>query len=134
VYLRLAGVIQHSSAEKLESLIGMGIRSRKIVLGRTTVERAVKDRKVRLLLVSAETQKNTLEWIEALSRYRRILFFRWPGPKPFEDVVHKANCRVAGVVDAGLAEEIKKLHPPLSPPGSRPGQALRGDLRGCKLC
>jgi len=108
-YLRIARKIRSATPDKPANLVGMGLRSRKIVLGRTGVEQAMRSGKVRLILISRDTQKHTREWAETQSRMHHIPLVSWPGPGSFEDVVHKANCRVAGIMDEGIAEAIGKI-------------------------
>jgi ribosomal protein L7Ae-like RNA K-turn-binding protein len=88
------------------SLVGFAARARKLVQGFTSVERSVKRKNAKLVLLDPQTGETTKKRIETLCSKVGVPVVFLPKEFSLEDILGKPNCRCAGVTDSGFAESI----------------------------
>ncbi|MFH1941664.1 MAG: ribosomal L7Ae/L30e/S12e/Gadd45 family protein [bacterium] len=88
------------------SLVGFAARARKLVQGFTSVERSVKRKNAKLVILDPQAGETTKKRIEALCSRVGVPVVFLPKGFSMEDILGKPNCRCAGVTDSGFSEAI----------------------------
>ena len=90
-------------------LIGLGVRSRGVIVGVEQVRDAAKRDKVYFAVVSPDASRHSLDKIVPLLKARRISFVEGPGAAELGAVVGREQTAVVGVVDRQLARGIREI-------------------------
>ena len=107
--IRLAKQLTGDQNTRLSTLVGMALRSRQLLLGRTAVEQGARRRKVYLILIDQHVQKHTRVKIEQTAQKTGIPLHVWAHEEPLESIVQKTNCKVAGLLNQNIALEIREI-------------------------
>ena len=94
---------------KLLRLIGLGIRSRGVVVGVEQVREGVKKNKVAFAVVATNASQNSLDKVVPLLNARRVRFVEVPSAAELGGVAGRESTAVIGVVDRQLAKGIREL-------------------------
>ncbi len=98
-----------SSKEKVISLLGLAMRSGNVVSGDFIVEKTIKKRQVKLLLLSEEVAKNNAEKYEHLSERYGLTMRQILTKEELGNAIGKEARVVVGVIDAGFAKKLVEL-------------------------
>lgn len=90
-------------------LIGLGVRSRGVVVGVEQVRDAAKKGKLVLALVAPDASANSREKVVPLLRARGIKFVQGPSAAELGAAVGREQTAAVGVIDPQLANGIQKL-------------------------
>ena len=94
---------------RLLRLLGLGARSRGVVIGVDRVREAVKKNKVAFAIVAANVSRNSLDKIVPLLNARRVRFIEVPSAAELGGAVGRDSTAVVGIVDRQLAKGIREL-------------------------
>ena len=94
---------------RLLRLLGLGARSRGVVIGVDRVREAVKKNKVAFAIVAANVSRNSLDKIVPLLNARRVRFIEVPSADELGGAVGRNSTAVVGIVDRQLAKGIREL-------------------------
>jgi ribosomal protein L7Ae-like RNA K-turn-binding protein len=108
-----------ATAERILRLIGLGVRSRGVVVGVERVRTAAKNGSLRLGIVAADASANSLEKVVPLLSARGIRFIEVPSAARLGAIVGREQTAAVGVTDAPLAKGIRTLVRPAGSTGSR---------------
>ncbi len=89
--------------DKFKSYVGFAIKSGKVLFGADTL--LAYRKKVRVIIVSPDTQDNTLKKVTTYANDRGITLLRLR-TELLENIVYKTNCKVIGVTDFNLGKAI----------------------------
>ena len=92
--------------ERILRLIGLGVRSRGVVVGVERVRDAAKGGKLALAVVAADASRNSLDKLMPLLNARRVNFIEVPSAAELGAVAGRDQTAAVGVVDAQLANGI----------------------------
>jgi ribosomal protein L7Ae-like RNA K-turn-binding protein len=92
--------------DRLFRLIGLGVRSRGVVVGVNQVREAARSNKVFVAIVAADASRNSLDKIVPLLNARRVRFMEVPSAADLGAAVGRDQTAVVGVVDRQLAAGI----------------------------
>jgi ribosomal protein L7Ae-like RNA K-turn-binding protein len=95
--------------ERILRLIGLGVRSRNVVVGVDRVREAAKGDKLFFAVVAADASKNSLDKLLPLLNARRINFIEVPSAAALGTAAGRENTAAVGVVDPQLANGIVAL-------------------------
>jgi ribosomal protein L7Ae-like RNA K-turn-binding protein len=95
--------------QRLLRLLGLGVRSRGVLVGVQQVREAAKRDKVVLAIVAADVSRNSLEKIVPLLNARRVRFIEVPSAMELGAAVGRDQTAVVGIVDRQLAAGVRKL-------------------------
>ena len=90
---------------KLESLLGFAVKSGKIVFGFDNLCETRKN--VKMVIYSPSTNEKIKQKLVLLCSHKN-----WELVETIdllEDLIHRDNCKVVGIIDANMASAIKKL-------------------------
>jgi ribosomal protein L7Ae-like RNA K-turn-binding protein len=84
------------------ALLGFAVKARKVVYGLDAIERAIA--RVRLVLYDDTLSQNSLDKAQRIA-LRHSIPIAHVSDK-MQDVVHKLNCKIIGVIDDNFAKAI----------------------------
>ena len=90
-------------------LIGLGVRSRGVVVGVDRVREAVKRGEVALAVVAADASHHSLAKVVPLLEARRVRIVHAPSAADLGQAVGREQTAVVGIVDRELARGIRAL-------------------------
>lgn len=105
IYTELAKQTQNRMPDTVDSLLGFGVRSKKVILGIMAVSKAMKKKKAQLIILDRDTSLSTRKKIEGLSRSLTIPVIIYK-KKSLEKVIGKINCKCIAVIDSAFAQSI----------------------------
>ena len=97
------------AADRMLRLIGLGMRSRGVVVGVEQVREAAKKGKLVLVVVAPDASRNSLEKVLPLLEARRIRFVEAPSAAALGAAVGREQTAAVGVIDKMLAKGIREL-------------------------
>lgn len=92
-------------ANKLEALLGFAVKSGKIVFGFDNLCETRKN--VKLVICSPSTNNKIKQKLQLLCKHKNWNFVE--SVEPLEDLIHRDNCKVVGIVDKDMSSAILKL-------------------------
>ncbi len=111
-----------AALQRLYRLLGLGVRSRGVVVGVEQVRDASKRNKVALAIVAVDASPNSLKKVVPLLNARRVRFIEVPSATDLGAAVGRDQTAAVGVVDRQLASGIRDLMQ------SGPSEALEEDV------
>lgn len=90
---------------KLESLLGFAVKSGKIVFGFDNLCETRKN--VKLVIYSPSTNDKVKQKLQLLCKHKEWSLVE--SIEPLEDLIHRDNCKVVGIVDKNMSSAILKL-------------------------
>ena len=95
--------------DRILSLLGLAARGRNLVSGEFSTEKAVKEGKAALVVVSSEASENTRKMFTNMCAYYRTPLFFYGTKDAIGHALGKEIRASAAVTDTGLAASIIKL-------------------------
>jgi ribosomal protein L7Ae-like RNA K-turn-binding protein len=95
--------------DRILRLVGLGVRSRGVVVGTERVRDAAKSGKLVLAVVATDASKNSLDKLRPLLEARRINFIEVPSAAELGAVAGRDKTTAVGVIDRQLANGISAL-------------------------
>ena len=93
---------------KILSYIGLATKSGKIVSGEFSTEKAVKERKAKLVIISKNASENTTKKFTDMCRYHKTKYFIFGDKDQLGHAMGKGARAMLALVDEGLAAAIEK--------------------------
>jgi ribosomal protein L7Ae-like RNA K-turn-binding protein len=100
------------SADRVLRLIGLGVRSRGVVVGVEQVREAAKKGKLALVVVAPDASRHSLDKVLPLLEARHIRFVEAPSAAALGAAVGREQTAAVGVVDKMLAKGIRDIVEP----------------------
>ena len=100
-------------------LLGLGVRSRNVVVGVEQVREGAKRNKIVLAVVASDASPNSLEKVVPLLNARRVRFIEVPSAAELGAAVGREQTTVVGIVDRQLAAGVNAL---VASPKMEPGE------------
>jgi ribosomal protein L7Ae-like RNA K-turn-binding protein len=94
---------------RILGLVGLGVRSRGVVVGVEQVRDAVRRGNLVLALVAMDASRHSVDKIVPLLRARRIKLVEMPSAAQLGAAVGRDQTTAVGVVDRALADGIRDL-------------------------
>ena len=101
--------MERAVVERVLRLVGLGARSRGIVIGVEQVREAAKKDKVVYVLVAPDAARNSVDKLVPLLSARGIKFVEGPSAAELGAAVGKDQTAAVGIVDRQLARGIRAL-------------------------
>src|SRR5436190_10753525 len=101
--------MEQSAADRLMRLIGLGVRSRGVVVGVEQVREAARKGKLVLAVVAPDASRHSLDKVLPLLEARHIMFVEAPSAVVLGVAVGREQTAAVGVVDKMLAKGIREL-------------------------
>lgn len=98
-----------TAERRIMSLLGLGVRSRGVVVGVQQVREAVRRGTLVIALVATDASSNSIDKIVPLLRARRIKLVEMPSAAQLGAAVGRDQTTAVGVVDRQLADGIWHL-------------------------
>jgi len=95
--------------QRVLRLLGLGMRSRGVVVGVQQVREAAKHDKIVLAVVATDVSSHSLDKIVPLLNGRRVKFVEVPSAAELGAAVGRAETAVVGIVDRQLAAGVSAL-------------------------
>ena len=95
--------------EKVMRLLGLGVRSRGVIVGVKQVREAARSNKVQLAIVATDASENSVEKIAPLLNARRVRFIEVPSAVELGNAVGREQTTVVGIVDRQLAAGVRQI-------------------------
>ena len=95
--------------DRILSLLGLAARGRNLVGGEFSTEKAVKERKAALVVVSSEASDNTKKMFTNMCAYYHVPIFFYGTKDALGHAIGKEMRASVAVTDTGLAAGIIKL-------------------------
>lgn len=95
--------------QKIMNLIGLATKARKTASGEFSTEKAVKDGKAQLVIVSEEASDNTKKMFTNMCTYYKVPIYYFGGKDELGHAMGQEMRASLAVVDPGLAKAIVKL-------------------------
>lgn len=93
--------------QKVLRLVGLGMRSRGVVVGVDSVREAAKRNEVFLAVVATDASANSLDKVVPLLNARRVRFVEVPSAAELGIAVGRNQTAVVGIVDRQLAAGVR---------------------------
>jgi ribosomal protein L7Ae-like RNA K-turn-binding protein len=93
--------------QKVLRLVGLGMRSRGVVVGVDSVREAAKRNEVFLAVVATDASPNSLDKVVPLLNARRVKFVEVPSAVDLGVAVGRNQTAVVGIVDRQLAAGVR---------------------------
>ena len=100
-------MIEPARLERMYRLLGLGVRSRGVVVGVSQVREAAKRNKVFLAIVATEASANSIDKIVPLLNARRVRFIEVQSAMELGAAVGREQTAVVGIVDRQLAAGVQ---------------------------
>ena len=97
------------SRQRMLRLLGLGVRSRGVVVGVNQVREAAKRNKLAFAIVALDASSNSLEKVVPLLNARRVRFIEVPSAAELGIAVGRDQTVVVGIVDRQLAAGVREL-------------------------
>ncbi len=94
--------------DKIYSLIGLAARSRNLVSGSFSTEKAVKCGKAVMVIVSEDASDNTVKMFRNMCEFYQVPMFRYGKKEELGHAIGKEMRTSLAVTDEGFAKSIKK--------------------------
>lgn len=94
--------------DKVLSLLGLAARGRNLVSGEFSTEKAVKEGKAKLVIVSSEASDNTKKMFRNMCSFYQIPIYFYASKEALGYAVGKQMRALVAVTDKGLADGIIK--------------------------
>ncbi len=107
--------MDRATAQRLLRLVGLGVRSRGVVVGVEQVRDAAKRDKLALAIIAPDASRHSLEKVVPLLRARGIRFVEGPSAEELGVAVGREQTAAVGVVDRDLARGMRELLESSSP-------------------
>lgn len=101
--------MERATAQRLLRLVGLGVRSRGVVVGVEQVRDAAKRDKLALAIVAPDASRHSLEKVVRLLQARGIRFVEGPSAVELGAAVGREQTAAVGVVDRDLARGMREL-------------------------
>src|SRR3954465_3390549 len=101
--------MEQAAADRMMRLLGLGLRSRGVVVGVEQVREAAKKGKLALVVVAPDASRNSLDKVLPLLEARHIRFVEAPSAAALGAAVGREQTVAVGVVDKMLAKGIREL-------------------------
>jgi ribosomal protein L7Ae-like RNA K-turn-binding protein len=98
-----------AATERMMRLIGLGVRSRGVVVGVEQVRQAAKNGTLEFAIVAPDASRHSLDKVVPLLQARRIRFVEGPSSADLGAAVGREHTAAIGVVDRQLANGIRAL-------------------------
>ena len=98
-----------AAQERVFRLLGLGVRSRGVIVGGDQVREAVKRNKGVFAVVAADASPNSLEKVVPLLNARRVRFIEVSSAADLGAAVGRKQTAVVGIVDRQLAAGVHRL-------------------------
>jgi ribosomal protein L7Ae-like RNA K-turn-binding protein len=95
--------------QRMLRLLGLGVRSRGVVVGVEQVRDGAKRNKIVLAIVASDASPNSLEKVVPLLNARRVRFIEVPSAAELGAAVGREQTTAVGIVDRQLAAGVKAL-------------------------
>jgi ribosomal protein L7Ae-like RNA K-turn-binding protein len=95
--------------QRMLRLLGLGMRSRGVIVGVRQVREAAKHNKVFMAVVAKDISSNSLDKVVPLLNGRRVKFVEVPSAAELGAAVGRAETAVVGIVDRQLAAGVSAL-------------------------
>ncbi len=95
--------------DKILSMVGLATRAGKSVAGEFSVEKAVKDGKAKLVIVSNEASDNTKKLFSNKCSYYQVPFFIYGSKEELGSATGNGARASIAVLDAGFSKSIAKM-------------------------
>jgi ribosomal protein L7Ae-like RNA K-turn-binding protein len=95
--------------QRMLRLLGLGMRSRGVVVGVRQVREAAKHNKVFMAVVATDVSSNSLDKVVPLLNGRRVRFVEVPSAAELGAAVGRVETAVVGIVDRQLAAGVSAL-------------------------
>ena len=95
--------------QRMLRLLGLGMRSRGVIVGVRQVREATKHNKVFLAVVAMDVSSNSLDKVVPLLNGRRVKFVEVPSAAELGAAVGRVETAVVGIVDRQLAAGVNAL-------------------------
>jgi ribosomal protein L7Ae-like RNA K-turn-binding protein len=94
---------------RMMRLLGLGVRSRGVIIGVEQVREAVKKNKVAFAVVAIDASHHSVDKVVPLLNARRVRFVEVPSAAELGAVAGRQSTAVVGIVDRQLAKGIREL-------------------------
>lgn len=94
---------------KIFSMVGLATRAGKTAAGEFSVEKAVKNRKAKLVIVSREASDNTKKLFINKCRYYDIPVFVYGSKEELGNATGNANRASIAILDEGFSKSIENM-------------------------
>jgi len=95
--------------QRMLRLLGLGMRSRGVIVGVRQVREAAKHNKVIMAVVATDVSSNSLDKVVPLLNGRRVKFVEVPSAAELGAAVGRVETAVVGIVDRQLAAGVSAL-------------------------
>ncbi len=101
--------MDRATTQRLLRLIGLGVRSRAVVVGVEQVRNAAKRDRLALAIIAPDASRNSLDKVVPLLNGRRVRFFEGPSAAELGAAVGREQTAAVGIVDRNLARGMREL-------------------------
>jgi ribosomal protein L7Ae-like RNA K-turn-binding protein len=95
--------------QRMMRLLGLGVRSRGVIVGVQMVKEAAKANKIIFAVVASNASSNSLDKIVPLLNARRVRFIEVPSATELGVSVGRDQTAVVGITDRQLASGVREL-------------------------
>ena len=96
-------------SDSIFSLLGLAQKSNRLVSGQNVVEKAIRKRKVYLVIVSEDASDNTKERFKSICVSKNIPIVFWGTSGELGSAIGKNYRRIIGVIDKGFSISLRNL-------------------------
>ncbi len=96
------------SSDDVLFLLGICRKAGKLISGQDSVERAIKAKKIYLIILSEDSSVNTRKKMKSLCFKESIPMLYWGHSDKLGKAIGKGQRKVIGITDKGLAKEIQR--------------------------
>lgn len=101
-------------ADKVLSMLGIAAKSGNVVSGEYQTEKAVKDKKARLVIVAVDASANTRKQFINMCEFYKVPYYEYGDKESIGHCIGKQFRSSLAVIDEGLAKAICKKFPEMT--------------------
>jgi ribosomal protein L7Ae-like RNA K-turn-binding protein len=105
----LDAILSNEDVQRVLRLLGLGMRSRGVLVGVSQVREAAKQNKIELAVVAADASPHSIDKIVPLLNARRVRFIEMPSAAGLGAAVGREQTAVVGIVDRQLAAGVREV-------------------------
>ena len=95
--------------DRVLSLIGLAERSRNVVSGEFSADKAIKEHKAKLVIVGTDTSNNTKKAFYNSCKFYKVPYYEYSTKEELGHGMGKELRAVLAITDRGFADSIMKL-------------------------
>ena len=109
LFLTLARTVATTPADQIQSIIGLSVKSKQIIIGLDAIERAMNQAMIHMILTDARLGEHSFRLANRIAEKLNVPIYSLPPDLDLAQITGKTNCRVVGLTNVHFAHTLDRL-------------------------